>query len=295
MPEAQNSKATTVRPAKGSILVVEDAPNERAGLCRLLQRSGFEVKEAADGVEGLERVEREDFDLLLVDVRLPRMSGLEMLAHLPENRRPKVLVISGDDRAETVLEALKEHAEQCIAKPVEPQRLLEMVQRALATPSIAEKIQVLSASPHFVELRFPCDRRIAERIKEYLRQLESGLPAKVRQSVELAFHELLMNAIEWGGHLDPSTEIELTVLRTSRLLLYRIADPGTGFDPTHLEHAAAGNHSSDFIAHTLVREKMGLRPGGFGMLIAKSLVDEVIYNEVHNEVVLLKYLNDAAA
>jgi len=280
---------------RNSILVVEDSANERVGLCRLLERSGFAVKAAADGVEALTQIEQKKFDLLLVDVGLPRMGGLEMLSRLPEGARPKVLVITGDGTAETALGALREHVERCIAKPVEPKKLLETIQCALATPPVADKIKVLSADPHFVELRIPCERRIADRIQEYFGQLDSGLQNKVRESLELAFHELLMNAIEWGGRMDPGAEVEITFLRTERLVLVRITDPGKGFDPTNLEHAAIGHPAEDPSAHVEARMAKGLRPGGFGILLAKTLVDELLYNEAHNEVVLLKYLDRKAA
>jgi DNA-binding response OmpR family regulator len=276
-----------------SILVVEDAPHERVGLCRLLERSGFTVKAAADGVEALRQIEKENFDLLLVDVWLPRMNGLELLSHLPGDSRPKTLVITGDETPETLLRALKGKADQYITRPFDPKQLVELIKNALAAPRVADKIQVLSADPHFVELRFPCDRQIAKRIQEYLRQLESDLPPKVRESVEMAFHELLANAIEWGGHLNPEAKVQITFLRTERLLLYRITDPGSGFDPAQLEHAAIGQPEDDLITHTDVRQEKGIRPGGFGILMARSLVDELIYNEPHNEVVLLKYLDKA--
>jgi CheY-like chemotaxis protein/anti-sigma regulatory factor (Ser/Thr protein kinase) len=277
-----------------SILVVEDAPNERVGLCRLLERSGFAVRAAADGAEALRHIEQEKFDLLLVDVWMPGMNGLEMLSHLPKDYRPKILVVTGDDTAQTLLGALREDAYQLIAKPFDPKQLVQLIKNALASPRAADKVQVLSADPHFVELRLPCDRQTAGRIQDFLRQLESDLPAEVRRSVELAFHELLMNAIEWGGRLNPDAKVQITFLRTEKLLLYRIADPGPGFDPAKLDHAAIGHPPEDPVAHTDVRVEKGIRPGGFGILMAQSLVDELVYNEAHNEVVLLKYLREPA-
>jgi DNA-binding response OmpR family regulator len=275
-----------------SILVVEDTPNERVGLCRLLERSGFAVKSAADGIAALRLIEQERFDLLLVDVWLPRMNGLELLSHLPKGYEPKVLVVTGDDTPETLLGALRENAFQFLTKPFDPKHLVRLIKDALESPQAAGKIQVLSADPHFVELRFPCDRQTTLRIQDYLRQLESDLPPKVREAVEMAFHELLMNAVEWGGHMNPDSKVQITFLRTEKLLLYRIADPGPGFKPTELKHAAVGNDPDNPCAHTEVRQEKGMRPGGFGILMAKSLVDELVYNEAHNEVVLLKYLGE---
>jgi len=58
------------------ILVVDDNSNERNGLCRLLERAGYDVRSAADGVEALQKVRSDNFDLMLLDIWMPRMDGL---------------------------------------------------------------------------------------------------------------------------------------------------------------------------------------------------------------------------
>jgi anti-sigma regulatory factor (Ser/Thr protein kinase) len=72
--------------------------------------------------------------------------------------------------------------------------------------------------------------------------------------------------------------------------MYRIADPGPGFRIEDLSHAAI-LHPHDPIAHMQVREEKGIRPGGFGLLMVRASVDELLYNEKHNEVVFVKYLD----
>ena len=71
----------------------------------------------------------------------------------------------------------------------------------------------------------------------------------------------------------------------------RIADPGEGFDIEKLCHAAIGNPPDSPLQHAIVREEQGLRPGGLGLMMTQSLVDELIYNEARNEVVFIKYLD----
>ena len=75
------------------------------------------------------------------------------------------------------------------------------------------------------------------------------------------------------------------------MFMYRIADPGQGFNVEELPHAAIGQSPDDPIAHMLVREEKGLRPGGFGLLSVRASVDELLYNEKRNEVVFVKYLD----
>ena len=81
------------------------------------------------------------------------------------------------------------------------------------------------------------------------------------------------------------------ILRARRMLLYRIADPGKGFAFRDLTHAAVNNPPEDPMEHASVREVKGLRPGGFGLLMTRQMVDELLYNEAHNEVVFVKYLD----
>jgi anti-sigma regulatory factor (Ser/Thr protein kinase) len=112
----------------------------------------------------------------------------------------------------------------------------------------------------------------------------------VRESVGYAFRELLMNAVEWGGKLDPKRTVTISYVRAKRMLLYRIADPGPGFKMEGLDHAAI-SHPDNPIEHVLIREEKGLRPGGFGILMVRAKVDDLIYNEKQNEVVFIKYLD----
>jgi anti-sigma regulatory factor (Ser/Thr protein kinase) len=122
--------------------------------------------------------------------------------------------------------------------------------------------------------------------------LKAGLPDDVRRAVGQAFHELLLNAVEWGGKLDASRKVRISYLRAKRMVLYRIADPGTGFKFSELEHAAISHMPDSPTMHDEIRQKKGLRPGGFGLLMTKASVDELLYNEAQNEVVFVKYLNE---
>jgi two-component system, OmpR family, response regulator len=286
--ECQSEGLRGSKIAMKRILVVDDSEGERKACCRLIERAGFEVQEAMDGEEGLEKLQRDRFDLLLVDVWMPRMNGLELLSRLPEESRPKALVITGDTNTETVLQSVRENAYLLLSKPVNPQDLIQSIRTALESPSAGGEIQVLSAQPDWVQLRFPCEMRTAGRVENVVEQLSFGLPLHMRHSVGLAFHELLMNAIEWGGRLNPNFEVRIDYLRTQRFLTLRIADPGKGFQVATLRHAATAEEP---LAHIDVRERRGIRPGGYGIQLAKSLVDELIYNEARNEVVMVKYFN----
>ena len=274
------------------ILVVDDDRTTRHLLALQLRGAGYTVAEAGDGKKALERVRREAFDLVLLDVWMPGMDGVEVLERLRDApSRPRVVMMTADDASETLLRAIRQHAYRYLAKPVEPAQLLEVVRSVLAASPELRPIEVVSARPDWVELLVPCQRESAERIRELLARLDSDLPEDVRNRVGQAFGELLMNAIEWGGKLDPSKTVRISYLRARRMLLYRIADPGQGFSFEGLEHSALANPPDRPTEHMLVREGKGLRPGGFGLLMTRQLVDELLYNEKQNEVVFIKYLD----
>ena len=275
-----------------SILIVEDDRSTCLFLAETLKAAGFTVASAVDGVEALKCLRASSYDLMLLDVWMPKMNGLDVLAALPkEGARPKVVVMTADDTPETLLKVVREQAWRYVAKPVEPQALVELLREVLAQTAVAPAIEVVSARPDWVELLVPCERAVVDRIESFMTHLEGDLAVDVRESVGYAFRELLMNAIEWGGGLDPSRTVRVAFLKAQRMLLYRIADPGPGFNVEGLLHAAIGQPEDDPMAHAIVREEKGLRPGGFGLLTVRAKVDELLYNEKRNEVVFVKYLD----
>jgi len=275
------------------ILVVDDDQTTRHVLKKVLTSAGFNATAAKDGVEALKLLRTQRFDLLLLDVWMPRMNGLDLLAQIRNRKsKPRVVVMTSDDAPETLLKAVREQAFRYVHKPVEAPALLQTVREVLkAAPPVP--IEVVSARSEWVELVVPCTREAAERIQSVVEELDAHLPAPVREAIAYAFRELLLNAVEWGGKLDPSRKVRISCLRAERMLLYRIADPGPGFNIADLPHAAIGQSPNEPIAHMTVREEKGIRPGGFGILMVRAQVDELLYNEKRNEVVFVKYLDRA--
>jgi len=278
--------------AHSDVLIVDDDDATREGLSALLSNAGFTFDTANDGAEALKKIDTHDFSVVLLDIQLPGIGGLDVLARCIAKPRPsKIIVMTGVDTTDTALSALRGQAYDFLPKPIEPPRLVDTVKRALATAREVPGIEVLSARPEWVELLVPCTREAVDRIHSFLQQLEADLPDDVRDSVGLAFRELLLNGIEWGGHLNPAQKVRVACLRARRMLLYRIADPGPGFTFDGLSHAAV-NNASDAMAHDVVREEKGIRPGGFGLVLIRAIADELIYNERQNEVVFVKYLDE---
>lgn len=272
------------------ILIVDDDRALRLALSTLLAAAGHVIESAGDGPEALTLLQDRPFDMVLLDIGLPSMSGLDVLARtstLPSP--PRVIMMTADDTPQTLLESVKRQAYRYIRKPFPPSSIVEVIEEA-AAPAAALSFEVISARPEWLELVAPCTLEMADRIQSFVMHLEAKLPEDVREAVAQAFRELLMNAVEWGGKLDPKRKVRISCVRTRKMLLYRIADPGEGFNIEGLRHAAISNPDHDPIRHLVVREEKGLRPGGFGLAMTQSLVDELIYNEARNEVLFVKYL-----
>jgi DNA-binding response OmpR family regulator len=278
--------------AHKKILVVEDDRALNQVLIELLHEAGFVAVGVTDGATASRRLEREKFDVVLLDIGLPKMSGLDVLERIrAKESQPKVLIMTADEAPETVLRAVKDQAYQYVLKPVKPKFIVELVEQILTREAEPAPIEVISAKPDWIELVVPCRIEMADRLNSFLQQLNVNLPEEIQESIERAFRELLMNAIEWGGRFDPARKVRIAHVRARRMLLYRIQDPGPGFRPEELSHAAVNNSPDNPYAHILVREQQGLRPGGFGLLLTRALVDELVYNEAHNEVMFVKYLD----
>ncbi|MGI9103692.1 MAG: response regulator [Terriglobales bacterium] len=269
---------------------MDDDPSMLNLLVRLLANGTTTVETCGSGGEAIKALAAKPFDLVLLDVGLPDFSGLEILnAFATSYPATRFLIITADDTAQTVMDSVRGHAFGYLRKPFTPDQLRTLVEETIAAPPDPQ-IVVVSARPEWFELSLPCTRAAANRIDNFVQQLELDVTDDIRDMVAQAFRELLMNAVEWGGGLDPSRRVRVACLRTKRMLLYRIADPGPGFRFEELKHAAAGQAAGDSVAHMAVREAKGIRPGGLGILMVRAFADELLYNERHNEVVFIKYL-----
>ena len=274
------------------LLIAEDDRLLSQMLKGVLRAEGYRVSVAGNGQAALKKMREKKYDLLLLDVWMPKMNGFEVLSYLRElPSPPRVIVMTTDGTPQSILRAMREQAYDYVLKPFEPGALVRMIRDALSAEPSVPPIEVLSARPSWVEILLPCDLGTAARVEKFMANLRLDLPEETVSMIAHAFHELLLNAVEWGGQLDPNRKVRISFLRTERMLLYRIADPGKGFQFEALRHAAVGYPAGQFTKHVEVREQQGLRPGGFGILMARAMVDELLYNEVHNEVVFVKYLD----
>jgi anti-sigma regulatory factor (Ser/Thr protein kinase) len=160
----------------------------------------------------------------------------------------------------------------------------------IVKPWSSTRFEVISLLPEWVELRVPGNLEAVKPLQEFLIRLDADLPQEVSEAINYAFHEMMCNAVEYGCHLDQTAQIHVCFIRLKRAVICRIRDPGSGFNPARLDHSAINNPIDAPLQHAAVRNAKGLRPGGFGILLTRQLVDELVYNERHNELLFVKYL-----
>ncbi len=255
----------------------------------------WKLETARDAAAALQLIQERPYDVILTDVETPGEADLEFLKDIRRMRpSAKVIVMSSEGAPEAVVASIREHAFSYFTRPFDPDAFRELLAEAADLPGWDDGIEVLSAEADWITLELRCRQYTADRVMQFLRELKSDLPAEERDDTATAFREMLLNAIEHGGKFDPDRKAQVSCVRTDRIILYHIKDPGLGFSRDSLPHAAVSNPPDAPAQHVAYRDQHGLRPGGFGMLVAKNLVDELIYNQQGNEVLLVKYLNTPA-
>ena len=151
-------------------------------------------------------------------------------------------------------------------------------------------VEVKSALAGWVCLRIAPYLEVRAPVVNFFRSYLHSLSNDLRDQLCTALDELLGNALEHGCRFQPRSACELTYIRTPRMILFQIRDAGPGFNLNGIAHAAINNPPDDPLRHAETRAKLGMRPGGFGILLVKQIADDLIYNEQGNEVVLVKYL-----
>ena len=205
----------------------------------------------------------------------------------------KCIVLAHHSTPVEVISALRARVFACFTSPFDPGDIANLACRAASDNQWRDDLQILSAKPGWVSVRVNCRLITAERLMTFANELSAQLPDDTRQEIMQGLREILLNAMEHGAAFNPEQVVEVTAVRTGRALVFYVRDPGAGFRRESLTHAAIANPADDPAAHIVRRQEQGMRAGGFGLLLAGGTVDELIYSEIGNEVLLIKYVDSA--
>lgn len=272
------------------LLVISEDAKELSWLLESPSLRNYEIETIGAEADVLQFLRRRDFDVVVTSPRTPVRADLALLGEMRRIRPGlRLILLAPETTPKDLIEALRAHVFACFSAPYKTSEVVTMIGRAIEEHDWKDGIEVLSASCDWIAFRITPRRLTAERLTRFMTELRSDLPDPERELLITAFREILLNAIEHGAGFDPDLLVEVSALRSQRAIVYYFRDPGPGFDRENLPHAAVSNTLENPIGHIKHREAQGIRPGGFGIMMTKQLVDEVIYNEIGNEVLLIKH------
>jgi anti-sigma regulatory factor (Ser/Thr protein kinase)/ActR/RegA family two-component response regulator len=246
---------------------------------------------AAGNADALCLLRRVPADVIITDPSTSVEEDLALLEQVRATRAEvKMIVLSPSFGPEDVIAALRARVFLCKSAPFDANEIAAHAAQTTAAADALQSIEILSARREWVSLRVNCHMLAAERLVSFLKELQSELPMPQREELMSAFNEILMNAMEHGAQFHPDKVVEVAAIRTVRAIIFRVRDPGRGFRWDGISHAAVSNPPDAPARHIEIREQQGMRPGGYGIQLARGIVDELIYNEIGNEVLLIKHV-----
>jgi CheY-like chemotaxis protein len=274
----QNTPSAVKRGSPAKILVVDD----EAAITDLLQvclaEKGYAVSTAANGKEALEALRAEEFDLIITDLRMPRLDGLQLLKAAKDiNPRLPVIFISGYGEAKTVVAALKAGAENFLAKPLDLALLEQVVEQTLALACLQPRRCPLPTISQETRLEAPSR---PECVQDLVYQLALSAVAvgfaspDLDSNLKLALVEAVTNAMEHGNNWDEKKLVQISAVLSRGEMKVTIKDQGPGFNHRKLMNPTTSEH--------LLTER------GRGVFLVSAIMDEVVYNQAGNQVTLIK-------
>ena len=277
------------------ILVIGNGSDLSGEIGAAIEAINIPVEYAAGDADGLQKLRMHPFEVVITSCASELHQDLTLLAEMRSVRPAvKCVVLARESAPDEVIAAMRAHVFACYTPPFSVREIARLVSYAVSDGDWRDDIEILSAEPDWVSVRAHCRLIAAERLLTFERELSARLPERRRMEMMQAFREILLNALEHGAAFDARRSVEVTAIRTARSFVFYVRDPGTGFRHGSLSHAAIGNPPDNPVAHVLEREKKGMRPGGYGLLMARGTVDELIFNESGNEVLLIKYVDPDA-
>src|SRR4051794_7883860 len=270
----------------GTALIVEDHPDQAQMVASLLRFRDFEPIIAGDGETGLTLARLHHPDVVILDLMLPDISGFDVCRRLRSDRQtmltPVVMLTALGD-ATNRMQGFRVGANAYVTKPYGIQDLIDAIGAARQWRSTIDQGNLHGE----IHVEINSEVTLLQDLNDFLLALCQSTPLTDEQVMHLrqAVMEMAQNAIEWGNRHQSDRLVNMTYRVSGDHVEIIIRDQGAGFDRSNIPHAAIAD---DPFSHLDVRDKLGLRSGGFGLLICQGMVDELTYNNVGNEVTLIK-------
>jgi DNA-binding response OmpR family regulator len=270
----------------GTALIVEDHPEQADLVSRILRLRDYQPIFAETGETGLRLARERIPDVMLLDLMLPDINGFDVCRRLRTDRAtmliPVVMLTALNDVQHRV-HGFRVGANAYVTKPYGVDDLFEAIATARAWRASMEQRDLQGE----IHVELTSEITLLKDLNDFLMLVCQATPLIHEQVMQLrqAVMEMAHNAIEWGNRHQSERLVNITYRVYDDSLEIVVRDQGSGFDRSQLPHAAVPD---DPFTHLDVREKLGLRAGGFGLLICQGMVDEMRYNDLGNEVTLIK-------
>jgi DNA-binding response OmpR family regulator len=269
-----------------TVLIVDDERDTNEMLAAMVQTRNFKPIQLFSGSQVLGAVREHEPALILLDLMLPDIDGFAVCESLKRNRETNlipIIMVTALHGAKHRADGVRVGANGYVTKPFVPEQLFAAIDAALAWRQEHEN-RGITGEIHF-DVR--SESTYLQQANDMLADLYAHTSLTERQIKDLrqAVMEMGGNAIEWGHRKNADLVLQITYRIDPEAVTLIIGDEGPGFDPHKLPHAAS---EEDPVGHLDVRNELGLREGGFGIMLARGLVDEFRYNEKGNEVTLIK-------
>jgi len=287
------------------VLIVEDSITQALEIQLLLEEAGFEVELSSNGLEAIEAVERRVPDLVLTDLDMPGMNGLELVETLQRDHASlPVVLITQYGSEEVAVQALKKGAASYVAKRNMARDIVTTIDDVLVIASAHRHQEWLLECLLQTESRFVLENR-EELIPPLIGHLQQNLrrmkfcDENTLIKVAVAINEALTNAIH-HGNLDVGSElrerdeegyfdlierrrdqppyrgrrVHVSAMESPQEAVYVIRDEGSGFDPAGLGDPTDPSNM--------------LKVSGRGLLLIRTFMDEVYHNPSGNQITMIK-------
>lgn len=272
-----------------TVLIVDDERDTNDILASLVRARDFEPIQLYSGAQVQPAVAQYRPELILLDLMLPDIDGFAVCDQLKRNREtnliPIVMVTALQD-AHNRAAGVRVGANGYLTKPFTPAELFETIEKALTWHEEHQK----RGTHGEINFDIRSELTYLQQANDMLADLFAHTPLTDRQIKDLkqAVMEMGGNAIEWGHRKNAELVLRITYRIDPKSITLIIQDQGPGFNPGNLPHAAS---DEDPIGHIELRNELGIREGGFGIMLARGLVDDFRYNERGNEVTLVKHFD----
>ena len=269
-----------------TVLIVDDERDTNEYLANLVRLRDFEPVQLFSGTPVFQAVRDLEPAVVLLDLMLPDMDGFAVCDQLKRNRETNlvpVIIVTALNNANNRAAGVRVGANGYLTKPFTHDQFNQAIDQAIAWRQEHEE----KGTQGEINFDIRSESTHLQQANDMLADLFAHTPLTERQVKDLrqAVMEMGGNAIEWGHRKNADLVLRITYRIDPEAVTLVIQDEGPGFNPRDIPHAAS---DEDPIGHLDIRNEQGIREGGFGIMLAKGLVDEFHYNDLGNRVTMVK-------